>query len=217
MSQVNKVDFGPCLEILQIEVINAGWKEPVPGGGCLTNIIVVLPRLEDAKGIKNVLVRGGFTVTGICTTGAQAISQMDGLQGGLVVCGYKLTDMVYSELHECLPPGFEMLLIASGHLLGQCGEGGIMCLTMPLKTGELLSTVGMMAESIEHRRRKAKQEPKTRTVEEEAAVRKAKELLMDRNHMSEGEAHRYLQKCSMDSGTNMAETALMVLAMRHEK
>lgn len=179
----------------------------------MTNIIVALPRLEDAKGIKNVLVRGGFTVTGICTTGAQTISQADGLHDGIVICGYKLTDMVYSELHECLPPGFEMLLIASGHLLGQCGEGGIMCLAMPLKTGDLLSTVGMMAESIARRRRKAKEEPKVRTAEEEETVRKAKELLMARNHMSEGEAHRYLQKCSMDSGTNIVETALMVLAM----
>lgn len=179
----------------------------------MTNIIVALPKLEDAKGIKNVLVKGGFAVTGVCTTGAQAINQADGLHGGIVVCGYKLTDMVYSELYECLPPGFEMLLIASGHLLGQCGENGIMCLSMPLKTGELLSTVGMMAEGVERRRRKAKAEPKVRTAEEKETVRKAKELLMARNHMSEDEAHRYLQKCSMDSGTNIVETALMVLAM----
>lgn len=180
----------------------------------MTNIIVVLPRLEDAKGIKSVLVRGGFTVIGICTTGAQALSQADGLHGGIVICGYRLTDMVYSELYECLPNGFEMLLMASGHLLGQCEEDKIMCLSMPLKTGELLSTVGMMAEGIERRRKRAKQAPRVRNAGEEDAVRKAKELLMDRNHMSEGEAHRYLQKCSMNSGTNLAETALMVLAMR---
>ncbi|MCI9142247.1 MAG: ANTAR domain-containing protein, partial [Lachnospiraceae bacterium] len=31
--------------------------------------------------------------------------------------------------------------------------------------------------------------------------------------LTEEEAHRYLQKCSMDSGTNLAETALMVLSM----
>ncbi|MCM1056578.1 MAG: response regulator [Firmicutes bacterium] len=179
----------------------------------MTNIMIALPRLEDAKGIKNILVRGGFKVTGICTTGAQAISQADGLHDGIVICGYKLKDMVFSELHECLPPGFEMLLIASGHLLGQCEGSGIMCLSMPLKTGELLSTVGMMAENVQRRRRRARQEPKTRNAGEEEAIKKAKELLMDRNHMSEEEAHRYLQKCSMDSGTNMAETALMVLAM----
>ena len=40
----------------------------------MTNIIVALPRQEDAKGIKNVLVRAGFRVAGVCTTGAQVMS-----------------------------------------------------------------------------------------------------------------------------------------------
>ena len=44
----------------------------------------------------------------------------------------------------------------------------------------------------------------------------AKELLMVRNHMTEEEAHRYLQKTSMDSGTNLVETAQMVLSMMTE-
>lgn len=179
----------------------------------MTNIIIALPRLEDAKGVKNVLVRGGFRVTGICTAGTQAISQADGLHAGIMICGYKLTDMVYSELYECLPTGFEMLLMASGHLLEQCEESGIVCLSMPLKTGDLLNTVGMMAESIERRQRRVRQTPRVRSTEEQKAVKEAKELLMARNHMSEEEAHRYLQKCSMDSGTGMGETALMVLAM----
>ena len=34
--------------------------------------------------------------------------------------------------------------------------------------------------------------------------------------MSEEEAHRYLQKSSMDSGTNMVETAEMVLSIMAE-
>ena len=42
-------------------------------------------------------------------------------------------------------------------------------------------------------------------------IRKAKEVLMERSYMTEAEAHRYIQKCSMDSGNNMAETARMVL------
>ena len=76
----------------------------------MTNIIVVLPKLEEAKGVKNILVRSGFQVTGICTTGTQAISQADGLNDGIVICSYKLADMIYTELHEDLPEGFEMAM-----------------------------------------------------------------------------------------------------------
>lgn len=179
----------------------------------MTNIIVALPKVEEAKVIKNILVRSGFSVTGICTTGAQAISQADGLNDGIVVCSYKLADMVYSELHECLPHGFEMLLMASARLIDECYGNDIVCLSMPLKTDDLINTVNMLVEGIERRRRKAKLKPKVRSAEEESAIKDAKEILMARNHMTEEEAHRYLQKCSMDSGTNMVETALMVLSM----
>ena len=179
----------------------------------MTNIIVALPKLEDAKGIKNVLMRNGLRVVAVCTTGAQAISQADELNDGIVITGYKLTDMVYSELRECLPSNFALLLMASDHLLSECRGAGIVRLSMPLKVNDLVSTVGMLAEEIERRRRKMRLEPKVRNAEEKEAIREAKKLLMVRNHLTEEEAHRYLQKCSMDSGTNMAETALMVLSV----
>lgn len=179
----------------------------------MTNIIVALPKLEDAKGIKNVLVRNGFRVTGICTTGAQAVSQADGLHDGILICSYKLADMVYSELHEYLPAGFEMLLMASQHLINECYGNDIVCLSMPLKVNDLISTVGMMTGEIERRRRKNRLKPRVRSAGEEASIQEAKELLMARNHMTEEEAHRYLQKSSMDSGTNLVETAQMVLSM----
>jgi response regulator NasT len=35
--------------------------------------------------------------------------------------------------------------------------------------------------------------------------------------MSEPEAFRYIQKCSMDSGNTMVESALMVLGLYHMK
>ena len=44
-------------------------------------------------------------------------------------------------------------------------------------------------------------------------IQKAKEVLMARNNMTEEEAHRYMQKSSMDSATDLAETAQMILSM----
>ena len=70
-----------------------------------------------------------------------------------------------------------------------------------------------MGQAIERRRRRERQRPRARSEQEEGLIKEAKELLMNRNHMTEEEAHRYLQKCSMDSGTNLVEEAQMVLAM----
>ena len=38
---------------------------------------------------------------------------------------------------------------------------------------------------------------------------------MVRNNMSEEEAHRYIQKRSMDNGTGLIETAQMILSLMH--
>ena len=179
----------------------------------MVNIIVVFPQQENARSVRNILVKNGFHVVGVCVTGTQAVSQMDGLNGGIVVCGYKMADMLYSQLHEFLLPGFEMLLLASGQHLNECLGNDIVCLSMPLKVHELVSTVGMMAENLERRRRRQKAVPKQRNQEEKAVIKEAKALLMERNNMTEEEAHRYLQKCSMDSATDMTETAAMVLEM----
>ena len=177
------------------------------------HIIVVLPKPEDAKGIRNLLMKNGYRVDSVCTTGSQALSRMDDLNDGLVICSYRMSDMMYSELHACLPKGFEMLLLASANVLQECDLRGIMSLAMPLKVYDLINTVDMMGQAIERRRRRERQRPRERSAQEESLIREAKELLMNRNHMSEEEAHRYIQKCSMDSGTNMVETAQMILSM----
>ncbi len=179
----------------------------------MTNIIIALSKLEEAKALKTVLVRNGFRVTGVCATGAQAISQADSLQDGIIVCSHKLPDMVYDQLQECLPVGFEMLLLASPKYVNECYGNNLICLSMPLKVNDLVNTLNMMMEGIARRRKKLKNQPKVRNEKEEQLIKEAKELLIVRNHMTEDEAHKYLQKCSMDSGTNIVETAQMVLTM----
>lgn len=179
----------------------------------MTGIIVVFPKIEEAKGIKNLLVRSGFSVTAVCTTGSQALGHMDGLNDGILICGYKLPDMMYTEIYDYMPKGFEMLLMASAQAICDGVRENLVTLTMPLKVHDLINTVDMMVQSMERMRKKRRLKPKERSGEETTLILEAKRLLMSRNNMSEEEAHRYIQKCSMDSGTNMVETAQMVLSM----
>ena len=53
------------------------------------------------------------------------------------------------------------------------------------------------------------------TAEEKELILKAKALLMERNTMTEPEAYRYIQKCSMDNGTSLTETAQMIISLIH--
>lgn len=182
----------------------------------MAGVIVAFPRKENAANIRNILVRGGISVIGVCTTGAQALQYTELLDEGILVCGYKLPDMLYTRLREFLPPEFEMLLIASpDRWQGETMEG-IVGLSTPLKVYDLMNTMEMMQQTMDRRRRKRKKIRQEKNPEHQKIIWEAKELLMARNHMSEEEAHKYLQKCSMDSGTNLVETAGMVLSIMAE-
>lgn len=179
----------------------------------MTNVIVAFSKIEDAKSIKNILMRNGFQVVALCTSGAQALNHADSLNGGIIVCGYRFEDMLYQELLDCLPDSFQMLLLASPNRWSGNPPSELMYLPMPLKVHDLIHTLEMIVETQHRRRQKLKQMKKQRSEEEKMVIGQAKELLMERNNMSEAEAHRYIQKCSMDSGTNLIETAQMVLSL----
>ena len=182
----------------------------------MSSIVVALPKIEDAKKIRAILVRHGFSVAAVCNTASNALAGASELGYGLMICGYRLTDMHYQELLEYLPSGFDMLLLASPKAI-QEAPSSVLALEMPLKAEDLINTVNMMLIQIERRRKKDREKPKVRSWKEQNYISNAKMLLMQRNHLSEEEAHRYIQKCSMESGTNMVETAQMLLMLFFEE
>ena len=180
----------------------------------VANIIVAFSKPEDGKSIKGILVRSGYEVAAVCMSGSQVLSAAEDLSGGIVVCGYRFEDMMY-ELRQCLSFNFEMLVLASPARWSGIQMSGVVCLPMPLKVHDLLSTLDMMLQAQQRIRRKLRSRPRERSKEEQDLINEAKALLMDRNNMTESEAHRYIQKCSMDSGTNLVETAQMIISLIH--
>ncbi len=188
------------------------------GGFILAGIIVAFPKQEDSRSIKNLLIRNGFSTVASCTSGAQAISRAYDFEEGIIICGYRLPDMNYAEIIENVEGRFEVLLIASTERLARDETGvTVSTLTMPIKVRDLINTVEMMENNILSRRNKKIRKSHERTPEEKAIVEQAKAVLMEKNNMSESEAHRYIQKSSMDSGSNMVETSKMILTIMYRE
>lgn len=179
----------------------------------MVNIIVAFPKAENAESIKRILLRSGYPVDAVATTGAQALQFANSLKGGILICNYRFVDMMYTELYEYLPPSFQMLLVASPDVCSERQIADLMCLAMPLKVHELVHTLEMISYSIARKRKKERMQPKQRSEEEQKLLNGAKDLLMERNNMTEEEAHRYIQKRSMDNGTGLVETAQMILSL----
>ncbi|MGI6012384.1 MAG: ANTAR domain-containing response regulator [Ruminococcus sp.] len=178
-------------------------------------VLIVLPKLEDGKKVRKILMNHGFSHVFVYSTASALLQEVNRHSHGLVISGYRLKDMYYRELAESLPDWFELVLMGSASTVSEA-EAGILSLTTPLKVYDLVNTVEMVLAQMERRFRKKKQ-LKKRTQREENYIRNAKFLLMERNHLSEEEAHRYIQKSSMDSGTNMVETAQMILMLMFEE
>lgn len=179
----------------------------------MANIVVAFPKVEDAISIKNLLVRNGYAVTSVCTSGAKVLSVIDDYNDGIIVCGYKLNDMLFSQLRGNLPSDFELLLLASAGKISENYCEGVVSVSMPLKAGDFINTIEMLSMNIARRKRKKKQIPKKRSEEEQKTIDTAKKILMEKNNMTEQEVHKYMQKTSMDSGTNLVETAQMIITI----
>ena len=182
----------------------------------MSSIVIALPKIEDAKKIRAVLARHGFTVASVCTTASNALSSASELGSGVLICSHRLPDMNYLDLSECMPRDFEMLLLASQRIIDEA-PNSVSTVQMPMKASVLIDTVNDMLYHLERRIKKEKKKPKARSWKEQNYISNAKMMLMQRNHLSEDEAYRYIQKSSMDSGTNMVETAQMLLMLLYDE
>ena len=184
---------------------------PYEGEWKVLNIVVVFPKKEIVLKMKNVLIKNGFDVSAVCVTGAQAIQAVERLEAGVVVCGIRFADMIYNVLKECIPDTFEMVVIASNAQWQEYGDDDVIYLPLPLKAYDLVDTVSDLLTDIHRRLKREREKPNKRSSADQGVINQAKSLLMEKNGLTEEEAHRYLQKRSMDNGTNMVETAYMVL------
>ena len=146
--------------------------------------------------------------------------EIEGVENSIEEVKNRLLNIQQQKISEenvyQFPSYFEMLLLASGRVIAEAPTS-VLTVEMPMKVSDLVNTVDMMLSQIERRLKKEKKKPKTRSWKEQNYISNAKFLLMERNHLSEEDAYRYIQKCSMDSGTNMVETAQMVLMLLYDE
>ena len=179
----------------------------------LRNIIVAFSKRENAANIRNILVKSGLEVSAVCQTGAKVLQYAEIWNEGIVVCANRMSDMHYTQMREYLPDTFEILLIASADKWTEGLPGGVVGLPVPFKIYDLINTIEMIWQTQERRKRKKREFGKARSAKDRQIIEEAKALLMERNHMTENEAHKYVQKTSMESGTDMVETARMILTL----
>lgn len=172
----------------------------------MEQVIVAFESETSGRRIREVLESAGAASCILCRTAGQVRRVLG--KRPLVVCGYKFPDGTAEELFQDLPSTCSMLLLARQSLLDLCQSDGVFKLAAPAAKGDLLASVRMLLQV----GRRSEEDPRPRRSPEDAAIlARAKAVLMDRHGMTEEQAHRFLQKKSMDSGSRLVQTALLVL------
>ncbi len=174
----------------------------------MDKIVVAFENEKNRNRICDILEASGIPVKVSCRSGAEAIRAIRKMSGGIVISGFKLTEMTAADLAYDLNGIAMVLAIASPQLLEQCVSDNLFKLPTPFSRGDLVSSVRMLLQMQEKHYRAA---PPRRSEKDTADINKAKEILMSKNGMTEEEAHRFIQRRSMDTGRKAAETARLII------
>lgn len=170
----------------------------------MRDVIIASANNRAAEHIKTILQSGGVFVRSLFGSGNEVLAYASIYPGALIVCG-RLSDITAVSLANMLPQGCDMI-----HLLPS-GEpqtvfvSNMVTLYMPLDRVEFLKTVRVMSatENETFTRRE-------KSCETEEILNIAKRIIMNRHHVSEREAHKILQRRSMESGMKILEVARMI-------
>lgn len=174
----------------------------------MDQVIVAFENAKSCDRIREIVESSGTASCIVCRSAAE-VKRIAGKQRvSTVICGFKLPDESGEELFEDLPPSCAMLMVAVQSLLDLCQNEDIFQLPSPVSRGDLIASVRML---VQMGHRLGKFIHPQRSGEERALIDEAKALLMGRHGMTEEQAHRFLQKKSMDSGAKMVQTAKLVL------
>lgn len=174
----------------------------------MEKVIVAFESDKSCRRVKEILEGTGTASCIVCKSAAEVKRVVGKQRVATVICGYKFSDESAEGLFEDLPPTCAMLLIAVGSLLELVGSEDIFKLPSPVSKGDLAASVRMLLQMGRRLERFAK--PR-RSGGERTVIEQAKAVLMARHGMSEEQAHRFLQKKSMDSGAKLVQTAQTVL------
>ena len=177
----------------------------------MRKVIVAFESALNCTKIQELVESAGVASCVVCRSAAEVKRAVSKQRLDTVICGFKLREESCEQLYQDLPDGCSMLMIGPQSQLELCGTEGIFKLYAPVSRGDLLASIRML---LQFRQRRAPRQstPPQRSEEDKRLVAEAKALLMDRHGMTEEEAHRFLQKQSMDHGAKLTDTARLVLA-----
>ena len=167
----------------------------------MKEIIIVYPVKEVALQLRSMLESEGFHVSYVCARGSSVLGIAQGLNEGVIVCASILSDMNAGILAENLPVGFDVVALSRNGV--ESYMGNLISLPLPVDRAEFINTIAILVSSRSGFTR--------RQGNDNEIISDAKTIIMNRQGITETQAHKYLQKKSMSSGKKLVELAKEII------
>ncbi len=174
----------------------------------MERIVLAFSKNETAEKIKTMLDGSGCDVCMICHSKAELMRFIADLDEVLIIMGYKLPDGVADDVCADLREGQRLMSIVKADRQIEIYNPDIFIVTLPISRQILINAIETFVGIIERIKHRAK-----RTREEEKIICDAKAYLMEHHMMTEEQAHRFIQKRSMDVGAKFIDTARQILGI----
>lgn len=174
------------------------------------NVIIGFSKKERCEAVKDTVVFGGYSNITLCTSGDEILRSVDDVGKGIIICGYKVGKMVYSELERLIPLGYGILVLLSQNEAHLFQSDDIFSLVLPVNKIDLIKTVDMVL-NIYADKENGSEYSKLLQKDEKIIIEKAKLYLMNKYKISENAAYKFIQKTSMSNGLKLSETANRIL------
>ncbi|GHU50498.1 hypothetical protein AGMMS49975_01660 [Clostridia bacterium] len=156
-------------------------------------VIIAFSGEEVVRRVYTILDSAGIKVFRACSSKFELFDALAHIDRAVVVTGFKLSgetvSQIYDDVHEHAGRQCGFVAITTPEQRDLIENENILVLTTPVSKYELVRSVGMFG----------------------GVVEEAKNILINWYYMSESQAHRYIQKLSMDSGTKLEEVAKTII------
>ena len=174
----------------------------------MSYIVIAMAKNGDAIRLKDIIQSGRILEEVIiCQDGSDVLRVAREQDVNLVICTSRLSDMRYEELASYLKSTEKMLLLTREPTMITMSDN-IRTLQIPFKSSDFLATIKSLIPTRYYERAKGS---KKRSLEDQMLIDSAKQLIMEHERLSEPEAHRYMQKISMDTGLDLVQIARQLL------
>ncbi len=172
----------------------------------MERIILAFSKDETISKFRRMLDGSGFEILGSAHSAAELLRLLSDFDEVLVIMGYKLKDGTIDDIFEEMRSGQKLMSVVKAERQDMIENEEIFVLPLPVGRERLISSIEVFLGVIQKNGRQS-----NRSVDEETIIDKAKLYLMEKYRMTEQQAHRFIQKRSMDTGARFVDTARQIL------